>query len=567
MNDTQDIEKLAKIHELINEVIFYLNLLQFLEYYHMEQTKENLSSEWNKTTKERLGFSEEWKTDLVKYFEDGESKDFHTIWHDHFDFSDNMKELPLEFYLQLYFITVNWDSDSENIRKERIDQFREFLDTKGKALSQISEFLPFYAFPYVEQPKSHPVYMQLFDPNWKLDLKKKLLTLLGPKEEEIYPFPKLFSLLNSQEEVSNNHEKQLQNRLADAERRAFQFRQRFNKIQEDYQSLICITSDLVDTLEGVLRGEHIEPDALQKICCRLVASQRPTINKNAALGNAENGTFNASSKFDYCDSLRQSLSIRIPQENPGLKQDWGIAELDYKKIKEALNGSNQTQIWRLLQALRWRLTKTNVELREAYLTEFIGHDLLDLTPWNEDNRQRHHLSMLEHCLCEVSPKVTEASARLVNALASLSRGRAYLAQNTAVVTLLTQQIFHLEGDEETSTRENLIGALQKLSLRRSMQTKMTEMGMVEWLVNLLEDTDSLSDYTLEYSVALLMNLCLRMDGKKRCAPMASRVLKVLTDLINHENTNILSYVNGALFSLLTLPELQVAAEAMVTNFY
>lgn len=49
--------------------------------------------------------------------------------------------------------------------------------------------------------------------------------------------------------------------------------------------------------------------------------------------------------------------------------------------------------------------------------------------------------------------------------------------------------------------------------RRSMQTKMTEMGMVEWLVNLLEDTDSLSDYTLEYSVALLMNLCLRVDGR------------------------------------------------------
>lgn len=46
-----------------------------------------------------------------------------------------------------------------------------------------------------------------------------------------------------------------------------------------------------------------------------------------------------------------------------------------------------------------------------------------------------------------------------------------------------------------------------------MQSKMTEMGMVEWLVNLLEDTDNLSDYTLEYSVALLMNLCLRNDGK------------------------------------------------------
>lgn len=45
-----------------------------------------------------------------------------------------------------------------------------------------------------------------------------------------------------------------------------------------------------------------------------------------------------------------------------------------------------------------------------------------------------------------------------------------------------------------------------------MQTKMTELGMVEWLVDLLEDTDSLSDYTLEYAVALFMNLCLRTAG-------------------------------------------------------
>ncbi|KAM3174106.1 hypothetical protein ACTXT7_011207 [Hymenolepis weldensis] len=510
MNNFQDSKNLNKIRELINE---------FLEYYDMEHTKENLSAEWNYTTKERSDFSDEWKV-------------------------------------------TNWDSDSEDKRKERVDEFRDFLDTKGKALSQISEFLPFYAFPYVEKPKSHPVYKQLFDLNWKSDLKKKLLILLGPKEEGKQPLPKLFSLLNPPREVLNNHEKQLQNRLADAERRVVQFHQRFNKIQADYQGLLGITSDLVDTLEGALRGEHIEPDALQKICSRLVASQRTTANNNVAMSNGENGAHNTSSKFSYCDTLRQSLSIRQPQEYGGLKQEWGTIELDYDKINETLKGSNQTQVWRLLQAFRWRLTKTNVELREAYLTEFIAHDLLDLTLWNDETRRQHHLSVLEYCLCQISPKVTESSARLVNALASLSRGRAYLAQNTAVVTLLTQEIFRLEGGEESSTRENLIGALQKLSLRRSMQAKMTEMGMIEWLVNLLEDTDSLSDYTLEYSVALLMNLCLRVDGKKRCAPMANRVLKVLTDLISHENTNILSYVNGALFSLLTRPELQTAAETM-----
>ncbi|KAM7539561.1 hypothetical protein Aperf_G00000032144 [Anoplocephala perfoliata] len=480
----------------------------------MEQTTQNLSKEWENTSRDRSGYSEDWKTK----------------------------------------------------RKERLNEFRGFLDSKGKALSQISEFLPFYAFPYVEHPKSHPVYRQLFDPNWKSDLKKKLLIFLGPREEDKRPPPKLLSLILQPKEPPNNYEKQLKNRLADAERRVIQSQQRFSKIQNDYQSLLGITTDLVDTLEGALRGDRIEPDALQNICSRLVASQR-TANNCAMYNNGENKVplvegYNTSANLSYGDTLRQSLSIRPFQENSGPKQEWGTVELDFDKINDTLKGSNQTQIWRLLQALRWRLTKTNVELREAYLTEFIGHDLLDLTLWSDESRRQHHLSVLEHCLCRISSKVTESCARIINALASLSRGRAYLAQNAAVVTLLTQAIFTLEGGQESSARENLIGALQKLSLRRSMQTKMTEQGMVEWLVDLLEDADNLSDYTLEYAVALLMNLCLRTEGKKRCASMADRVLKVLTDLISHENTNILSYVNGALFSLLTRPELQVAAETM-----
>lgn len=37
--------------------------------------------------------------------------------------------------------------------------------------------------------------------------------------------------------------------------------------------------------------------------------------------------------------------------------------------------------------------------------------------------------------------------------------------------------------------------------------------LIGWLVDELQDSDCLSDYTLEYSAALLMNLCLRTKGK------------------------------------------------------
>ncbi len=37
--------------------------------------------------------------------------------------------------------------------------------------------------------------------------------------------------------------------------------------------------------------------------------------------------------------------------------------------------------------------------------------------------------------------------------------------------------------------------------------------LIGWLVDELQDSDFLSDYTLEYAAALLMNLCLRTKGK------------------------------------------------------
>lgn len=50
------------------------------------------------------------------------------------------------------------------------------------------------------------------------------------------------------------------------------------------------------------------------------------------------------------------------------------------------------------------------------------------------------------------------------------------------------------------------------SSSRPMQTVMINMSVIPWVVGLLENIDNLSDYTLEYSVALCMNLCLRSSG-------------------------------------------------------
>jgi len=44
------------------------------------------------------------------------------------------------------------------IDKNSINQFKQYLDTKGGDLSKTNEALPFYALPYVKNPEMHPTF-------------------------------------------------------------------------------------------------------------------------------------------------------------------------------------------------------------------------------------------------------------------------------------------------------------------------------------------------------------------------------------------------------------------------
>ena len=90
---------------------------------------------------------------------------------------------------------------------------------------------------------------------------------------------------------------------------------------------------------------------------------------------------------------------------------------------------------------------------------------------------------------------------------------------------------------------------------------MVESGVLGWLLRLLADQEPLSEYTLRYTLALLMNLCLRTAGegqlqgrcgqtstasfyttagKKVCVPLGSVALKVLSELLEHEDQEVRS---------------------------
>jgi LisH domain-containing protein ARMC9 len=43
---------------------------------------------------------------------------------------------------------------------------------------------------------------------------------------------------------------------------------------------------------------------------------------------------------------------------------------------------------------------------------------------------------------------------------------------------------------------------------------------------------------IEYAVALLMNLCLRSNGRRQCAEIAEQALNVLASLLTHANHEV-----------------------------
>ncbi|XP_035161922.1 lisH domain-containing protein ARMC9 isoform X2 [Callithrix jacchus] len=482
--------------------------------------------------------------DLVTAFDNGDQKVFFDLWEEHipsFIRDGDSFAQKLEFYLHIHFAIYLLKHSVGRPDKEELDEkisyFKTYLETKGAALSQTTEFLPFYALPFVPNPTVHPSFKELFQDSWTPELKVKLekfLALIFKASNT----PKLLTIYKESGLSNKETLHQLHQRLVEAERRSMTYLKRYNKIQADYHNLIGVTAELVDSLEATVSGKMITPEYLQSVCVRLFSNQM-----RQSLAHS----------VDFTRPGTASTMLRASLAPVKLKDVPLLPSLDYEKLKKDLIlGSDRLKAF-LLQALRWRLTTSHPgEQRETILQAYISNDLLDC----HSHTQRSVLQLL-HSKSDV---VRQYMARLINAFASLAEGRLYLAQNTKVLRMLEGRL--KEEDKDIITRENILGALQKFSLRRPLQTAMIQDGLIFWLVDVLKDPDCLSDYMLEYSVALLMNLCLRSAGKNMCAKVAGLVLKVLSDLLGHENHEIQPYVNGALYSILSVPVIREEARAM-----
>uniref|UniRef100_A0A671Z3U0 LisH domain-containing protein ARMC9 n=1 Tax=Sparus aurata TaxID=8175 RepID=A0A671Z3U0_SPAAU len=488
--------------------------------------------------------------DLLSSFDDGDHKVFFELWTDNIpsEVKDTDTEAQsLESYLHIHFtifpLRRHPGRHDRAEFEERISHFKQYLETRGAALSQTTKFLPYYALPFVPNPTIHPSFKDLFQDSWIPQLREKLEQFLSVALKPSNT-PRLLHLYVSFIETSNAspHKveviQQLQLQLVESDRRIASFVRKFSKMKADYQSLIGITAELVDSLEATVSGKMISPEYLQSVFVRLFSSQmRQSVVQSTDFTRP--GT--ASSM------LRASIAPQRPKDVPMLPS------LDYEKLKKDLVEGPDRLRSLLLQALCWRLTRSLPgEQRDTVLQAYISNDLLE----RYSTKQKTVL----HLIRSKNEIVRQYVARLINAFASLAEGRVYLSQIPILLKLLTEALRTEEKD--SLARENVLVALQKLSLRRSQQTAMIADDLIGWLVDELQDSDCLSDCTLQYSAALFMNLCLRTKGKGMCAENAKHVLKVLTDLLGHENHEIRPYVNGALYSILCIPSVRQEAKEM-----
>jgi hypothetical protein len=92
---------------------------------------------------------------------------------------------------------------------------------------------------------------------------------------------------------------------------------------------------------------------------------------------------------------------------------------------------------------------------------------------------------------------------------------------------------------------------------------MIQLDLIKWISAILRnEADQLTDYSIEYATALLMNLSLRDAGKDKCEEPDIELLNVLNDLVEHENLQVRTYVNGTLYSIFTRKKLREEAKEL-----
>ena len=583
---------------------------------------------------------------LIKYFDSGNKIEFFKQWKR--VIPNHMKLIEptlckLDFYLEIYFAlypimgnkVMNQKAQTE--LKQNMEDFKKYLEQKEIELSKTTEFLAYYALPYIPNPKGHPTYEKLFKPEWTNDLKEKLQNCIKfylPSPTKKYPV--LFDLATgknitiNQTDVSNsnifnnNNEENKDNNINNisSNKVNLELKKENEKLIEELKRLkskdekskiafidsqktwsnlalniISYSFGLIDIYNNAVNNatnpqvdkirqklikyqnflkknvEELEKNKNANNSSLMVKKEEIEViedsmlnannissknninnyslkNNNNRIIERERDTFGVPENNNILVNENINNYSRDEQDNENLQKGRSI-QIDYepenlidmKRFQSALNKKIQVDDNKLIyifREIRLRIfRRNNRQLSELTLYELFMYDLFGTL--SKSSYLFHELINNQILNLEVM--------KILNSLASMNKGRNYLLAKETLIDDIVQCMIREKTDSDL--RQKCLGTIQKFTLRSQPQNKLIELNVIHYIVSLFaNEADTLSDYTIEYGLALIMNLSLRKAGREKFEAIADKTIQILQKFMDKDNIQVLTCINGTLYSLL-----------------
>ena len=675
INNNQNINKNTDIiSALIHEYLYKKEYTKTLDSYQEELGEKIKSGKYYSLTNKDISDSS-----LLNYFETGNKTEFFKQWKrlipNHMKLTEPAL-CKLDFNLEIYFALfpimgnkpINQKAQSD--LRQNMEDFKKYLETKEVELSKTTEFLAYYALPYIPNPKGHPSYTQLFKPEWVKDLKNQLINCIKfylPSPDKKYPA--IYDLINGknikmnnnfnhrhkEEEIKNNNnlnnidnnvisnninndnnhkinlELKNENEKLIEEIKKLKTKDEKSKIafidsQKTWSNLalniISYSFGLIDIYNNV--ANNAQNPQVEKIRQKLVkyqnflkrnmeeleknknANNSSLMVKNEEIDGIENSMLhqnnNSSKKNNNNNIINYSMKNNINNINnikTGDKDTLGNSNNNMNIINENLNDNNINNYSRDENdninnggVDNIENQNDNLQKGKSIQIDYEPDNLIDmkrfisalnhkiqvednkliyifreirLRIFRRNNRQLSELTLYELFMYDLFGTLSKSSylfhelinnqilnlevMKILNALASLNKGRNYLLAKETLIDDIVQCMIRENTDSDL--RQKCLGTIQKFTLRSQPQNKLIELNVIHYIVNLFAcEADSLSDYTIEYGLALIMNLSLRKAGREKFEAIADKTIQILQKFMDKDNIQVLTCINGTLYSLL-----------------
>ena len=678
INSNQNINKNTDIiTTLIHEYLYKKEYVKALDSYQEELGEKIKSGKYYSLTNKDISDSS-----LLNYFESGSKVEFFKQWKrlipNHMKLTEPTL-CKLDFNLEIYFALfpimgnkpVNQKAQSE--LRQNMEDFKKYLEKKEIELSKTTEFLAYYALPYIPNPKGHPTYAQLFKPEWVKDLKNQLINCIKfylPSPDKKYPA--IYDLINGknikmnnnmnykhkEEEIKNNNnlnnidnnvinnninniennnnhkinlELKAENEKLIEEIKKLKTKDEKSKIafidsQKTWSNLalniISYSFGLIDIYNTV--ANNTQNPQVEKIRQKLVKYQNflkrnmeeLEKNKNANnsslmakndeidtidnsmlnqnnLSSKKNNNNNNTNVVNYSmknninniklgdkDTLGNSngnMNILNEKENDNNINNYSRDENDNINNNNIDNIENQNENIQKGKSIQIDYEPENLIDMKRFISA-LNHKIqvddnkliyifreIRLRIFRRNNRQLSELTLYELFMYDLFGTLSKSSylfhelinnqilnlevMKILNALASLNKGRNYLLAKETLIDDIVQCMIRESTDSDL--RQKCLGTIQKFTLRSQPQNKLIELNVIHYIVNLFAcESDTLSDYTIEYGLALIMNLSLRKAGREKFEAIADKTIQILQKFMDKDNIQVLTCINGTLYSLL-----------------